>query len=80
MKVFSGTGKRLQAIGLVAALTVGTIAAPAGRMAGMPEIALAASKNVKSLSLSVSKASLSVGDTLTLKVTVNPESVNAKWS
>lgn len=80
MKVLSETGKWLQVAGLVASLTVGTIAAPAGRMTGVQEIASAASKSVKSLSLSVSKASISVGDTLTLKVTVNPESAKAKWS
>lgn len=80
MKVFSRTGKRLQAVGLAAVLAVGAMAAPAGRMTGVQETALSASKNVKSLSLSVSKASLSVGDTLTLKVTVKPKSVKAKWS
>lgn len=79
MKVLS-EGKWLQAIGLVATLTVGTIAALAGQMTGVQEITSAASKSVKSISLSVSKASLSVGDTLTLKVTVNPKNITAKWS
>ena len=80
MKVFFRTGKRLQAVGLAAVLAVGTIAAPAVQGATVQETALAAGENVKSLSLSVSKASLSVGDTLTLKVTVKPKSVKAKWT
>ena len=80
MKIFSGTKNKLQAIVLAAALAIGTIAAPAGWVTNIQETAMAASKNVKSLSLSVSKASLSVGDTLTLKVTVKPKSVKAKWT
>ena len=80
MKIFSGTKNKLQAIVLAAALVIGTIAAPAGWVTNIQETAMATSKNVKSLSLSVSKASLSVGDTLTLKVTVKPKSVKAKWT
>ena len=80
MKKFLETRKRIQVAGMVAILAMSTVVAPEGNLAGTVDTAKAASKKAKSLSLAVKKATLTVGDKLTLKAAVKPKNVKIKWS
>ena len=69
MKTYQVIRKRIQVMGLVTALTAGLVAAPGVQ-----------AKTKKTITLSISKATLSVGDTLTLKVKGKKKSAKVKWT
>lgn len=78
MKFFSGKARRLQAAGLAAVLTVGTMAAPAGRMTAVQETTLAASKKIE---LSKSTLTLKAGTSkkIRLKNVNKKKRTKIKW-
>lgn len=71
--------KRNQIAGIMTAVAV-AVTSVFGVPVGNGTNAIAASKKTKTVTLSIKKATLTVGDTLNLKVTVKPKSIKAKWS
>ena len=69
MRELKAVRKRIQVMGLVTALTAGLISAPGVQ-----------AKKTTSISLSISKAAISVGDKITLKVKGKKKSAKVKWS